>query len=119
VITNTSVVASTKQPILIVQLKPLGLIQAFNSTIIPNVQCKRKKCLTMTPKPSMSTTLDINQLKEAAINLDDETSSDDDEDILQSIISLQDKPKRVAALACMNKGWMLNQMVIHPTMMMN
>jgi hypothetical protein len=41
VITNASVVVLVKQPTLGVWLKPLGLVQAFNSIVILKVQCKR------------------------------------------------------------------------------
>jgi hypothetical protein len=49
VITNVGVVVSTGQPTLSVWLKPLGLAQAFNSTIILKVQCKGKQ-LSRKPK---------------------------------------------------------------------
>jgi hypothetical protein len=41
----------------------------------------------------MSITLGENNLKEEVLNFDDETSSDDDENLLHSIIPLQDRLK--------------------------
>ncbi len=64
IITNARVplVPLVCRPIEVSQLKPIGLVQVFNSCIVPQMECNKKK-LNRKPIPSASN-VNINNLVE-------------------------------------------------------
>lgn len=81
-------IGSTRVPLIlqdtiqVLRFKPLGLAQAFNSSIVPKVQIKQKKLIRSKPIACTSIVLDIDNLVDHDVNSDEKTS-EDTMDILQ------------------------------------
>ncbi len=76
------VIGSAKVPLIVqdtiqvLHLKPLALVQAFNSLVVPKVQIKQKNLIMPKPIPCTLFILDIDNLVEHDVNFDEEASED-------------------------------------------